>query len=227
MRTVLLLTLLAAVAVAKDTPASTLDALWADLASSDEAKASRAVLKLALKGKDTVAFLEKNLRPVKVDAKQFAKWVEMLDSDTFDDRQAATDEIGYLGKHAKPLIEKALEAKASVEVKGRLTKLMERIKADEPIKDDDGGIPAGGGVSISTVNGKMTIRVGGKVIDLKPRVITKPGPLPTWQRAARAAAVLEHLGTPEARKLLEKLADGEADALPTRAAKEALGRLDK
>jgi hypothetical protein len=227
MRTTVLVMLISGMALARQAPSSTLDLLWLDLASSDEAKAARAVLKLAAQGKEATAFLQKNLRPVKVDPKQVEKWIEQLDSDSFEERQAASDELEYLGKHGKPYFEKALEKKPSPEVKKRLQSLVDRIKAEEPIKEEDGGIPAAGGVSVTTINGKMTIRVGGKVIDLKPRVITKPGPLPAWQRAARAVAILESLGTPEARKLLEKLASGEEDALPTRAAKEALERLGK
>jgi hypothetical protein len=37
--------------------------------------------------------------------------------------------------------------------------------------------------------------------------------------------VLEHLGTPDARQILERVADGEAEALPTKAARESLDRL--
>ncbi len=223
MRAVFLLTVIAGAAQAA--PAPTLDSLWADLASSDEARATRAAIRLTGMGKEAVTFLGRELRPVKVDAKQAAKWIEELDADGFEEREAASEELGYLGKHARPLIEKALEAKVMPEVKKRLQALLARIKADEPLKEEDTAPPRGP-VSMSTINGKTTLRIGGKVIDLKPRVITRPGPLPSWQRAARAAAVLESIGTPEARKVLEKLAGGEDDALPTRAAKEALKRLD-
>jgi len=44
---------------------------------------------------------------------------------------------------------------------------------------------------------------------------------------ARAVTVLERIGTPEAVQMLQNLAQGEPDALPTRAAKEALERLNK
>jgi hypothetical protein len=39
--------------------------------------------------------------------------------------------------------------------------------------------------------------------------------------------VLEHVAAPEARQLLKTLAQGEADALPTKEAKTALERLEK
>jgi RNA polymerase sigma factor (sigma-70 family) len=53
----------------------------------------------------------------------------------------------------------------------------------------------------------------------------RKGPSSAWLRSARAVAVLETIGGDDARKLLEGLAKGQADALPTRAAKAALDRL--
>ncbi len=51
-------------------------------------------------------------------------------------------------------------------------------------------------------------------------------PSAPWLRAVRAIAVLEHVGTPEARAALVEIAGGEPDALPTREARAALGRLN-
>jgi hypothetical protein len=48
-----------------------------------------------------------------------------------------------------------------------------------------------------------------------------------WTRAARAVAILEQIGTQDAVKVVQQLADGHADALPTKAAKESLARLGK
>ena len=45
-------------------------------------------------------------------------------------------------------------------------------------------------------------------------------------RTVRAVEVLEQLGTPEAKRVLETLARGAAGALPTREAQAALGRLN-
>ncbi len=52
-------------------------------------------------------------------------------------------------------------------------------------------------------------------------------PKRAWTRAARGVAILEQLGTPEAVKVLGQLAEGHADAFPTKAAKQSLERLKK
>ena len=48
-----------------------------------------------------------------------------------------------------------------------------------------------------------------------------------WQRLQRAIYILEHVGTPNAMKVMEDMATGHADASPTKTAKEALERLKK
>ncbi|MBY0232049.1 MAG: hypothetical protein K2W96_22420 [Gemmataceae bacterium] len=204
-----------------------LDDSWADLASDNEAKAARAVLAFAAKGKDAVAYLGKRLRAVQAGPKQVKGWLKALDADDFDDRQKAADELAYEGKRLKPDLEKFLEeGKPSPEQRKRVQGILDRLASEEPPKKWEMP-PLVGGVSISSAGGKVKIRIGGKELDLTPRIIERPGPLPAWKRAARASAVLEHLGTPEAKALLKKLAEGDPEAMPTKAAKEALERLGK
>ncbi len=211
---------------ADSVPTARLEEMWADLASDDASKSARAVLGLAARPKESVPFLRERLRPVKADPKRVAGLLAQLDSDEFGKRQSATRELEYLGKYAKSLLEKALKDSPSVEVKQRVQRLLKQI-------EDDSAKPAGpapirgGSVSVSNVNGMIEIKINGKKLDLTPRIIEKRGPLPAWSRAARAAAVLEHIGTAEAIKVLEALAGGEKDALPTRAASEALKRLNR
>jgi hypothetical protein len=71
--------------------------------------------------------------------------------------------------------------------------------------------------------------IDGQVIDLNAVGQPAPPPRPNtqWLRAARAVALLETIATPEAQRVLEHLAGGEAEAPPTQQAKAALERLAK
>ncbi len=206
-------------------PAARLEVLWADLASADEGRATRATLALAAKPTESVPFLKDRLRAVKVEAAAVARLVKQLDSEEFDTRETAARELEYLGKFARPLLEKHLADEPSAEAKRAIRGVIEKIPSDEKAPPPSPKIK-GNSVSIRSGGGEVQIYIDGKLLDLtayapKP----PPGPYMGWVRAARATAVLEHLATPEARQLLEKLAAGEADAPPTKAAKEALERL--
>jgi hypothetical protein len=218
-------------AVADDKPAekagpARVEVLWADLASPDEGTAARAILGLAAMPKETVPLLEKRLRPVKVDAKRIARLIELLDSEKFSEREAATRELEYLGTFIKKDLEKALEGKPAPEVKKRLQQLLARMPGPRPAPKAPN--LRGGRISITNINGEVRIMVNGKVIDLTPQVLPPPpGPSRYTVRAVRAVAVLEHLGSAEAQAILRTLAGGESEALPTKAASEALKRLKK
>lgn len=210
---------------------SELDARWADLGSTDEGKATRALLALAATPKETTAFFKENLKPVKVDAKRVAQLLKALDSDTFVVRTQASVELEYFGKYIKAELEAAMKDSMKAETKMRLQQLLEKIPSEkkvEPMPPPAKGRP-GGNVSIINRNGQITVLIDGQPIDFSKMTPPPPppGPPQQWIRAVRAVTILEHLATPEARTLLETMANGERDALPTAAAKEALERLKK
>ncbi len=205
-----------------------LDRLWADLTSPDEGKAMRAALALASTPKETVPFIKDRLGPVKVDAKIVAKLVARLDSDDFQAREAAAQELEYLGKYARPHLEKAKAGSESAEVKRAIVDILEKLPSDKPPPPPAPPQLKGRSVSIINRNGDIQIIIDGKPLDLSAMAPLPPanlGPVPVWKRAGRAIAVLEQIGTPKARKIIEAVADGEKDAFPTKTAKEAIERL--
>jgi len=206
--------------------AARLEKLWVDLASPDEIRATRAALALAAMPKDAVPFLKEHLKAVKIDANEIAKLVKRLDSDEFEVREAAFHELEYFGKYAKPLLEKHMAEVSQLGVKKYLRDLIDKVPVEEKTPPPPPKL-MGRSVSVRTNgNGEITIIIDGKPLDLT-MYAPKPPPPPNlrWVRAARAAMVLEHLATPEARHVLETVAGGEPEAAPTKAAKEALERL--
>ncbi len=83
--------------------------------------------------------------------------------------------------------------------------------------------------------GEDAVPVLRKALDSKPSeearrrmesILRKPRPpSPETVQVIRGVEVLEHIGTPEARQLLESLAEGAPEAVLTREAKGALERL--
>lgn len=211
--------------------ASPIQAAWADLTSTDDAKIARALLTLGATPKEALPLFKDNLFAVKADSKRVEKLIADLDSDNFAARATAQEQLEYLGKYIKADLEKAAADSKSEEVKRRCKQLLERLPED---KKKEGAAPAAGkpgaqNVQVQNVNGQIRIVVNGVAIDpnAAPAKAAPAGPSPMWIRATRAIAVLEHFGTPEAKEVLETIAQGEADALPTQQAKAALARMKK
>lgn len=226
-------TVLALAALVGTTPAfaqPTLESRWSDLASPEEARANRAMLALAARPKETIALLAERLKPVKADPKRVEQLLKQFQSANFAVRNQAMAELEYLGKYIKADLENAKKTSTDVETGSRIKQLLDKMppekKAPPAIAPPRG--QAGKSVSVSNINGQIQILIDGVPLDLTPAAPTlPPGPSPLWVRAVRAVTILEHLGTPEARQLLQAIAAGEPDALPTVAAQEALNRLKK
>lgn len=204
------------------------EGLWGDLAGADDTALTRAILTLSKNPADTVAFLKSHMRPVKADAKRVAALIADLESNQFAVRQRAFEELEYLGKYIQADLEKS-QASAGTEAKQRLQQLLDRIP--KPMKDAKAAPLAKPGVNaiqIQMVGGVRRVIVNGVPVEgpgnVGPVAI---GPSAYWVRAERAIAILEDIGTPEAKAIVEELARGEPDALPTEKAKAALERWGK
>lgn len=225
--------------------AAELKSAWEDLAGTDETKIMRALLVLARAPEKTVPFLKEHLQPVKADDKRLSRLIAELDNDQFTVRNKASEELEYLGKCAKPALEQALKNNPPLEAKQRIEQLLAKLAPETPALPPAppiiGALPQIGGipappigvaaiqVEIQVVNGQVVRnvrKVNGQEVGAAPKPSASM-PAPQWIRAGRAVLLLEHLATPETQQILRTLADGEADALPTKAAKEALDRLGK
>lgn len=213
------------------------EAWWNDLASNDEAKASRALLAFSSDPKAATAFFKERLRPVKVDADKIRKLAAQIDNGNFGVRDAATknlrEEVDNLGRFAKPVLEEYLKSEISLEARRRIETILAQIPRDAKSAEKAAvdPPPVGRNVSVRTVNGQVQIVIDGTTYDLAAVVKKSPdhsaSPFRPWLRAVRAIALLESFRTPEARMLLESLAIGEPEAAPTQEALNALKRLPR
>jgi WD40 repeat protein len=161
------------------------DRLWAALAAADAKGARRAMAVLLAQPGPAVALLQERLQPVEpIRVEQIKAWIKQLDADEFQAREKASAELAKAGKRAARFLSEALKEKPSLELAGRLERLLAALGSDEV------NVPAG---------------------DLL--------------RSLRAIQVLEWIGTPEAQRVLEKLAAGAPGIAETENAKAARRRL--
>ncbi len=108
--------------------AKELQALWADLASNDAAAAYRAIGRLATGSKESIPFIRERLRPVSpVNADTVSGFVDGLDSDSFQTREHATEQLEKLADLAEPALLRALKDKPPLEKRQRIDRLLEKV----------------------------------------------------------------------------------------------------
>jgi len=114
----------------RDLSAEQLQALWTNLKAKDAAVSYRAMCRL-LAGRQTAAFLRKQLQPVvALDAgqrEQLTRWIADLDSPQFDVREKAGKELERLGELAEPVLRTLLAGKPSLEVRRRVKAILENL----------------------------------------------------------------------------------------------------
>ena len=103
--------------------------IWGELTDSDPVKSWRAVWKMVYNPEVAIAWLDKNLELDNKDT-EIVKLIRQLDDDDFNIREAASRELGALGRVAEPALRQALTGKPSFEVKARINDLLSQAGAD-------------------------------------------------------------------------------------------------
>jgi WD40 repeat protein len=102
---------------------------WDDLKQPDASQADQAMSAMVTSPEDGVPFLQKNLLPVEpVDPLRVSRFVADLDSDQFEVRRAATQELENLAEIAESALRKALAEKPSLEVQQRIERLLDKLR---------------------------------------------------------------------------------------------------
>jgi hypothetical protein len=207
-----------------------LDALWADLAG-DEQTASRALLKLAARPKEAAELCRDRLKPLKIDEKRVRALLADLGSEKDETWKSAVEELEYFDPRLAVDLPTLMGEVTDRVARARLVALLsgdrpaERLlERNDPITLDRHGGQNGKDVYYNfRQEGSWWAehridRINVGVWGNKRRY---------WTRAVRAVVLLEHLGTPAAAEALKELATGHPAAQPTKAAKEAVARLEK
>jgi hypothetical protein len=115
-------------------PLARLEALWRELGGRDAADAVHAVRAMNATPAESVAFLREHIRPAPPPDPGVARLIADLDSDDFEARQKATEELAKRGKAVEPQLQKAHADQPSPEARWRLEGLLARLK-DAPSEE--------------------------------------------------------------------------------------------
>jgi hypothetical protein len=198
-----------------------LESLWTKL-YEDEPASTTAAIKLFKQPEHAVPFLQEKLRPLKLEAVQCRKLLAELGSNDEKTWKAAWEALDYLDPRL------AIDLPTLM---NEVTTNPSRTRMVELCSDRDADSLSGQDVQIRPVgdDGYNFFSKGSWWAEHKIERIGKYrwNPKKSWTRAARGIAVLEQIGSPEARKVIEQMATGHPDAFPTKAAKESLKRMKK
>jgi hypothetical protein len=200
-----------------------LEARWPDLLSADELTAGRALLRFAAWPNEAVDFLKDKLPPLKLTKGRARKLLADLGGANERAARAAFDEFSYYDPRLVWGIEEFREVLLDDRAGRRLAAVLLDLSMDSI---------QGEGWHWNSPDEKVFRFTHGQEIGVRDVAIAvagigTQGRKASWARAIRAIALLEQISTPPARTILKDLATGHPDAVPTKAAKLALRRLEK
>ncbi len=226
--------------VPKEDPAvkrKNLEELWALLLVQDEAISTRALLELTARPKkDVVAFLADKLQPLKLSADQAKKLLTALGDKNEETAKAAFEALRYFDPRLALSVDDAVKVLPDNQYKQRLAAVLlgkrdlDAYAKYEMLYETSGEIAARTGSNngphfeFTDVNTRKRF-ITDYIAESAAQLSQSKQRSQEWGRAMRAVMVLEHLGTPDAAKVLGAMAEGHPDASPTKAAKAALERL--
>jgi hypothetical protein len=200
----------------------TMDAWWVDLEKGDTA-ATRALLNLSDRPKDTVAFLGKKMKPLTISSGQVKALLLKLGSGNDEVWKPAFEELEYFDPRLAINLQTLMDRYTETPARQRMVEVLSGREAGS-LKGKDIKLRKFGGpddFNFTADNGSWWAENRVERLDSEYGDNTKW----KWKRAVRAMMLLEHIGTPDAAAILKGMATGHPDAHPTKVAKEALERI--
>ena len=202
----------------------TMEAWWGDL-EKGETVATRALLSLSDRPKETVAFLKKKMKPLTISSGQVKALILKLGNASDEVWKPAFEELEYFDPRLAIDLETLMDRYKEAPTRQRMVEVMSG-RAANSLKGkeiDLWKVGQGEGFNFFAKPNfgswwaehrveRITSEYGGNV---KKK----------WTRAVRATLLLEHISTPDAVAILKDMATGHPEAHPTKVAKESLERI--
>ncbi len=197
-----------------------MEAWWVDL-EKGETPATRALLNLSDRPKDTVAFLKKKMKPLTITSGQVKALLLKLGSANDEVWKPAFEELEYFDPRLAIGLQTLMDRYTETPARQRMVEVLSGREA-ESLKGKNIQLRKFGGPDdfnfFAQNEGSWWAENRVERINSESWANTKK----KWTRAARAIVLLEHIGTPEAVAILKDMATGHPDAYPTKVAKDAL-----
>ena len=202
----------------------TMEAWWADLEKGDTA-ATRALLNLSDRPRDTVAFLKRRMKPLTISSGQVKALLLKLGNANEKVWKPAFEELEYFDPRLAIDLQTLMDRYTESPTRQRMVEVLSG-RESESLKGKDVQLRKFGGPDDFNF---FANNVGSWWAENRVERISSDSWRNTkkkWTRAVRAIVLLEHVGSPEAAAILKDLATGHPDAYPTKVAKEALKAVD-
>ena len=202
-----------------------LESWWRDL-EKPEIDAARALLNLADRREESVAFFKTKMKPLKITAAEVRALLLKLNNPSEKVWKPAFEELEYFDPRLAIDLETLMD---------RYKESPGRQRMVEVLSGRQAGQLAGKEVVLrkhgESFNFFAQPNFGSWWAEHKVEGINDPkgwgNPRKKWTRAGRAIVLLEHFGTPEALAIIKEMTTGHPDAQPTRVARDSLTRLGK
>ena len=196
-----------------------MEAWWVDLEKGDTA-ATRALLNLSDRPKESVAFLQKKMKPLTISSGQVKALLLKLGNGNDSVWKPAFEELEYFDPRLAIDLQTLMDRYTESPTRQRMVEILSGREAGS-LKGKNVQLRKFGGpddFNFFAENGSWWAENRVERISSDFWRNTKK----KWTRAVRAIVFLEHVGTPDATAILKDMATGHPDAYPTKVAKEAL-----
>ena len=202
----------------QDDSGSDIEKAWKMLAEG-EPDCTEAVLFFAKRPEEAVKFFDEHLLPLRLDEESYKELVNQLESEDKDTAKTAYEKFQYLDPRLAMGLEEIMDEVEEGLVRTRMVEVLSGRGFDSLEGQDVQLNKIGAGedayFNFSSGNGSWWAEV--KISNIGVGAwVSKP----KWTRAVRAIKILEAIDTPEATRILSRMAQGHPEAQPTSVAKQ-------